>query len=98
MEACKYSFISCDYGVVEGCLNAGVCLSEGVGGLPIDVPESLNYLNKACDANNPIACIKLFNLYIKENKKFPDWKRDAEKAFHYTNKACELNDFIGNYF
>jgi len=80
-------------GHIEGCLNAGVCMSEGVGGLPQDVQGSLTYLNKACDQKNSVACLKLFNLYI--NEKVTGLNRDPVKAYEYAKMACGLNDILG---
>ncbi len=57
LEACRYSFIACDLGMADGCLNAGICQMDGVGGLPINVSDAVKYLNRACDEKNPIACI-----------------------------------------
>ena len=87
--------MACDLGVTEGCLNAGVCLSEGVGGLPRSIQDSLPYLNKACDASNNIACMKLFNLYISPQEKGSSWNRDPVKAFEYAKRACDGNDILG---
>lgn len=95
LEACKYSFIACDLGVPEGCLNAGICLSDGVGGLPKNIPNSASYLNKACDAGNTIGCMKLFNLYISDKIKEPGWNRDPVKAYEYAKRACDMNDILG---
>jgi len=66
-----------------------------VGGLPKNVQESLPYLNKACDQNNSIACMRLFHLYI--NEKDNDLKRDPVIAYEYAKRACALNDILGCY-
>lgn len=97
LEACKYSFIACDLGMVEGCLNAGVCLSEGVGGLPINLMDAVPFLNKACDEGNSVGCMKLFNLYINEKSRKMDvgMGRDPVKAYEYARRACDLNDIMG---
>jgi cytochrome c oxidase assembly factor 7 len=92
LESCRYSFTACDLDMAEGCLNAGICLSEEVGGLSRNANESLKYFNKACDAGNSIACIKLFEIFIRGKY---DIKRDPPKAFEYAKKACEYNDLYG---
>jgi TPR repeat protein len=92
LESCQYSFKACDLNEPEGCLNAGICLLEGVGGLPKKTKESLEYINKACEAGNSIACVKLFDIFIRGKH---DLKRDPSKAFEYTKKACEYNDLYG---
>jgi len=70
-------------------------LSDGVGGLPRNIPNSLGYLNKACDAQNTIACMKLFNLYISDKLKEPGWQRDPVKAYEYAKRSCDMNDILG---
>lgn len=48
-EACRYSLLSCEkYDLNEGCLNAGICASEGVGQTPIDVMRGAKFLDRAC--------------------------------------------------
>lgn len=92
-EACKYSFICCDeYKLTEGCLNAGICMSEGVGGTNVNVRDSLKYLDRACDDKNPYACLKLFKIFIEGAGNV---SRNAPKAFDYTKRACECNDLLG---
>lgn len=86
LEACTYSFLSCDeYKLTEGCLNSGICLSEGVGGTPVNVKESVGYLNKACNDQNPYACLKLFKIFIEG---MGNVNRDASKAFEFTKKLA----------
>jgi len=81
----------------EGCLNAGICLLEGVGGLPVNIKESISYLNRACNEKNSIACMRLFKVYMEgRTKKQNLIDRDASKAFEYTSRACnEMNDILG---
>jgi len=92
LEACNYSFKACDLKETEGCLNAGICLSEGVGGMPKDVKESLTYFNKACNDKNSYACMRLFQLYLEGEEGI---KRNPQTAFEYTRKACEYDDMLG---
>lgn len=50
-EACRYSLLCCDaYNLTEGCLNTGICMSEGVGQTPVNVSKGAGYLNKACQS------------------------------------------------
>ncbi len=70
-------------------------MSEGVAGLPKNINESLLYLNRACEGKNSIACVKLFNLYMRDKNSDSNWKKDPTKAFYYTKKACEYNDLFG---
>ena len=96
LEACRYSFISCDLNQSEGCLNAGVCLLDGVGGFPKNIHESLKYLNKACDDKNSIACMRLFKVFIEgKNEKQNLIEREPQKAFEFTKRACEMDDILG---
>lgn len=96
LEACRYSFTSCDLGQSEGCLNAGICLLDGVGGLPQNVFESIKYFNKACDDKNSFACMKLFKVYIEgKTNKQNLIERDPVKAYEYTKRACEMDDIFG---
>lgn len=97
LEACRYSFIACDLGVRDvSCLNAGMCWLNGVGGLPVDVNGAVDYLNRACDEQNPMACIRLFKLYIEgKTPKQTVYERHPAKAFDYARRACEMNDIIG---
>ena len=91
-EACTYSFLACDeYKLTEGCLNAGICLSEKVGGTPVNVKEATRYLNLACDDKNPYSCLKLFKIYLDGN----GVEKDLPKAFEYTKRACDANDMLG---
>ena len=92
LEACRYSFISCDLNLSEGCLNAGVCLSECVGGLPRNMVDAVKYLDKSCDAQNAIACTKLFKLFIDGKNGVV---REPSKAFDYAKRACDMNDLYG---
>lgn len=93
LEACTYSFLACDeHKLTEGCLNSGICLSEGVGGATVNVQESVGYFEKACEDKNPYACLKLFKIFIEGTGNV---KRDPVKAFDYTKKACDANDMLG---
>jgi TPR repeat protein len=73
-------------------LNAGICLNDGIGGLPMNKSESLVYFNKSCDGKNPIACLKLFKIYLDGNDKVA---KDLPRAFEYAKKACDLGDILG---
>ena len=92
LEACNYSFKACDLKEAEGCLNAGICLSEGIGGMPKDVKESLTYYNKACNGKNSYACLRLFQIYFEGKEGIA---RNAHTAFEYTRKACDQDDVLG---
>ncbi|CAF1041726.1 unnamed protein product [Brachionus calyciflorus] len=92
-EACTYSFLACDeYKLTEGCLNSGICLSEGVGGSVVNVKEATRYLNLACDDKNPYACLKLFKIYLEGAGNV---EKNLPKAFEYTKRACDGNDLLG---
>lgn len=85
--------MSCDeFKLTEGCLNAGICLSEGVGASVINVKEATRYLNIACEDKNPYACLKLFKIYLEGSGNV---EKNLPKAFEYTKKACESNDLLG---
>ena len=92
LEACQYNFISCDYGLTEGCLNAGVCSLDGTGGWPINVRDSLKYFEKACDGKHPAACLKLFSIYINGKGNV---QKDGKKALEYAKLACDYGDLYG---
>ena len=77
---------------MPGCLNAGICLKDGVGGLPKNVKDSIGYFEKSCNGKNPIACVSLFKIFLDGSNDIP---KDTYKAFEYTKKACELNDMFG---
>ena len=92
LDSCQYSFKACDLNLAQGCLNAGVCLNEGLGGLPMNKQESLVYFNKACDDKNPIACNSLFKMYLDGSKEIP---QDKPRALEYAKKACDFEDMFG---
>lgn len=49
-EACRYSLLSCEkFNLAEGCLNAGICASEGVGQTPVDVARGAKFLERSCE-------------------------------------------------
>lgn len=73
-------------------MNAGICLSEGVGGSVVNVKEATRYLNTACEDKNPYACLKLFKIYLEGSGNV---EKNLAKAFEYTKKACESNDMLG---
>ena len=92
-EACRYSFLCCDaYNLIEGCVNSGICLTEGVGSTPIDVKRGVDYFEKACDKGQPLACLKLFKIYIDG---VGTVSRNAQRAFECTVRACENGDLLG---
>lgn len=84
--------MACSAGLIEGCLNAGICLADGVGGWPQNVQESLKYLERVCDEKHPMGCLRLFKIYIDGQG---DVKKDGPKAFEYTKRACEYGDILG---
>jgi TPR repeat protein len=79
-------------GLNEGCLNAGICLADGVGGWPKNVADSINYLNKACDSGNPIACVKLFKIFVDGSGNV---SKDGPRAFGFAKQACDQGDMLG---
>jgi len=73
-------------------LNAGICLKDGIGGLPKNLQDSLTYFEKSCNGNNPVACVTLFKIYLDGSTELP---KDANKAFECTKRACDLGDMFG---
>lgn len=48
-EACRYNLLCCEkYNLAEGCLNAGICASEGVGQTKVDVAYGASLLDRSC--------------------------------------------------
>jgi TPR repeat protein len=92
LESCQYNFIACDYGLTEGCVNAGICRSEGIGGWPVDVQDSLKFLDKACDDKHPVACLKLFKIFVEGRGNVA---KDGARAFEYTKRTCDYGDVLG---
>jgi TPR repeat protein len=91
-EACRYSLLCCDsYNLIEGCINSGICLTEGVGNTPIDVKRGVSYYEKACDRGHPLACLKLFKIYIDGSGNV---SRNPNRAFECATRACEYGDLV----
>ena len=94
LESCRYNIIACDLGVDEGCYNSGICLQEGVGGLPHNNAEALKHYRKSCDLNYPKGCLRLFEWHLRGNDKL-GIKEDKPRALEFAKRACDLNDIAG---
>ena len=73
-------------------MNAGICLKDGIGGLPKNLLDSLTYFEKSCNGSNPVACITLFKIYLDGSSEL---NKDSNRAFEYTKRACDLGDLFG---
>lgn len=73
--------------VAAACSLAGTAFLVGQG-TAVDIPRSITYLEKGCDANYVLGCFNLATIY----QRAIGVPRDVEKARKYYQRACDQGD------
>ncbi|XP_038218025.1 cytochrome c oxidase assembly factor 7 homolog [Zerene cesonia] len=107
-EALKFFEKGCELNDPTSCLHAGLLLTATGpdATAPKDVPKGYNYLKKACDSNEAMACHYLAGMYLSgvprnpkqfnphnpEKNKTLDYllRPDMKQAFSFAKRGCEL--------
>lgn len=78
---------ACKHGNSQSCGMFASMKLKGIG-CQKDVPGAINFLEKACDANDPGACLKLGTVFLKPETY--GVKRDPARSFKAMDKGCSL--------
>lgn len=84
---------TCEAGIAEACLNAGVAYDIGIG-VPHNTEKSLHYYLLGCKLNSGQSCLNGATIYTLGTHS-NDLKADHKKAFELNEKACNLNVGMG---
>ncbi|KAK2722589.1 cytochrome c oxidase assembly factor 7 homolog [Artemia franciscana] len=84
----------CDLGNAPSCLNLGLLNVTNMSEIKVDRPKDMKagmeYLQKACDGKEHLACYYLSGMFISGVPNTVE--KNMKKAFDYSMKACELRN------
>lgn len=87
-KAFKLANKACSSDIMRGCRIAGFIQLEDN-----NIKDALKLFTKSCDGNDAIACEVLSKIYISGG----EVEKDEEKAYMFSKKACEIDDFCNIY-